>query len=340
MDIARTVKNNYMKYFRILIGVGILVLTIIMVFPRAQKVPQESNRLKVVTTLFPLYDFAKNIGQDKVEVTLLLPPGMEAHSFEPKPSDIVKINESDLFLYTGKFMEPWAEDVIKGITNKNVTIVDMSSGIKLVKEEAHQEDSRNEENGDGEETKHEEERGHEHTGVDPHFWLDFNNAKTMLQTITMSLSKINADNAQYYQRNATIYQDEMTNLDGEYKEKLATCATRNIVYGGHYAFGYMARRYNLQYTAAQGFIPDSEPTAQDLIELVDQIREQDIRYVFYEELTSPKIAETLATETGAQLLLLNAAHNLSKTDFENDISFIAIMNNNLKNLQIGLSCSE
>lgn len=304
-----------MKYFRTILGICILVGTILAVSYRAQKVPEVSRKLSVVTTLFPLYDFTKNIGKDKIDVILLLPPGMEAHSFEPKPSDIVKINQADIFIYTGEIMEPWTQDIINGITNKNVTVVDSSAGIELMKEVGH-------------------------SGVDPHFWLDFDNAKKMINTFTLALTKADPANAQYFQKNAHQYEDELTKLDVEYTEGLSKCETRKIVYGGHYAFGYLARRYNLQYFAAQGFSPDSEPTAQDLIRLVDQIRENDIYYVFYEELTSPKIAETLANETDTKLLQLSAAHNISKADFEKNVTFVSIMEKNLKNLQIGLHCSQ
>ena len=132
----------------------------------AEKAP--SHKIKVVTTLFPLYDFAKNIGREKVEVSLLLPPGVEAHSFEPKPSDLVKVNEADVFIYTGKFMEPWAEDIIKSVTNKNLIIVDSSQGTKMIPGVFHDAD---------------EPAG----SLDPHIWLDFDNAKIIVGNILHAL---------------------------------------------------------------------------------------------------------------------------------------------------------
>jgi zinc transport system substrate-binding protein len=126
--------------------------------------PVQMKKLRVVTTLFPLYDMAKSIGADKVEVLLLVPPGVEAHSFEPKPSDIFKINEADVFVYTGKFMEPWAEDVIKGTVSKNLIVVDASNGTKMIPGIFHDAD---------------EPEG----SFDPHIWLDFDNAKVMVKNI-------------------------------------------------------------------------------------------------------------------------------------------------------------
>jgi zinc transport system substrate-binding protein len=278
-----------------------------------------SNKIKVVTTLFPLYDFTKNIGKEKVAVSLLLPPGVEAHSFEPKPSDLVKVNEADVFIYTGKFMEPWAEDIVKGITNKKLMIVDASQGTKMIPGVFHDDD---------------EPAG----SLDPHIWLDFENAKIMVGNILHALEVKDSASMDSYKQNSDVYIKNLTDLDSSYRTALASCKGKEIVYGGHYAFGYLARRYALKYLAAQGFSPDAEPTARDLSMLVEQIRKDKIKYVFYEELTSPKIAETIANETNTKLLLLNAAHNVSKDQFVQGASFLDIMKSNLDNLKVGLGC--
>jgi len=281
--------------------------------------PARTKKLKVITTLFPLYDMAKSIGADKAEVSLLLPPGVEAHSFEPKPSDIVKINEADVFVYTGKFMEPWAEDVIKGAVNKNLIVVDASRGTKMIPGVFHDAD---------------EPAG----SLDPHIWLDFDNAKIIVKNIMQAFQLKDGANKEFYEQKAEDYSDKLTELDTLYKTTLATCKDREIVYGGHYAFGYLAKRYGLKYLAAQGVSPDAEPTANDLIKLVEQIKKDKIKYVFYEELTSPKIAETIAGETKANMLLLNAAHNLSRDQFEQGLSFFDILKKDLENMRVGLEC--
>jgi len=308
------------------IGLGIFALSNI-----SPKTKTDSQKITVVTTLFPLYDFAKNIGQDKVEVSLLLPPGVEAHTFEPKPSDITKINNADIFVYTGEFMEPWAHDIIEG-ADKKVKVVDASANIEMMKEEHEHEE---------EADHHEAEEGHHHHGgVDPHIWLDFDNAKIMAENITKTLSEIDPQNAEYYKNNLKSYQGKLSDLDNSYKNSLTTCQSKTIVYGGHYAFGYMGKRYGLAYESAYGISPDSEPSAQDLAGLIEQIRTKKIAYVFFEELVSPKVAETLAKETGAGLLLLNPAHNLTKDEFEKNESFLSIMEKNLSNLKIGLNCNK
>jgi len=345
MAIAIIAGHNERKCMKkILFILGVITMLIGSVFAVStyrQQPNIHSQQLTIVTTLFPLYDFAKNIGGENVRVSLLLPPGVEAHSFEPKPSDIAKINSSDLFIYTGKFMEPWAQDVIQGLSNKDITIVDSSKGITLTGNDDHNDEHASSEHhekvGHPQEKKHDP---HHHHGADPHIWLDFDHDKTMIQTITTALSQKDPTNAAYYQQNANEYVTKLTALDEQYKTILSGCETNTIVYGGHYAFGYVANRYGLTYKAAQGVSPDAEPTAQDLIQLVQQIREENIKYVFYEELTSPKIAETLAHETKTTMLLLHAAHNISKEDFKQNISFLSIMEKNLDNLRVGLQCSK
>jgi zinc transport system substrate-binding protein len=298
------------------IAVGIIALS--QVKGTKQK-DIDAGKIKIVTTLFPLYDMAKNIGADKAAVSLVVPPGMEPHDFEPKPSDILKINEADCFVYTGRFMEPWAEDIIKGIRNKNLIVVDASKGTRMIPALAPDKD---------------EPSG----ALDPHIWLDFANARIMAENIAAALeAKDPADQAFFKQRVAD-YNTKLAELDAAFRQTLSTCKSKVIVYGGHYAFGYLAKRYGLRYLAAQGVAPDAEPTAKDLVRLVEQIKKNNIHYVFYEELASPKIAETIAGETHAKLLLLNAAHNLTKDQFERGVSFFDILHNDLENLKIGLEC--
>lgn len=306
----------------------------------------DSSKISIISTLFPIYDFAKEIGGDKVSVTLLLPPGLEAHSFEPKPSDIIKINKADIFLYTGKFMEPWASDISRGLSN-NVKVIDASVGIEMIEGLKH-DDEDGEVYNDEEVLKDEREElykkgeyqelSEDDRHLDPHIWLDFENAKTIAITIASALKEIDPENATYYQDNLENYNLKLSALDDFYRATLSSCENREIIYGGHYAFGYLAKRYNLNYQAAQGFAPNSEPTASDLIYLVEEIKAYDIKYVFYEELLNPKIAETLASETNTELLFLSAAHNLTKDDYQNGATFISIMKNNLENLSLGLNC--
>ncbi len=311
--------SKKLLYFTVVILAVIGVIFFISKRSLHQNQTENNDKLQVITTLYPLYDFVKNIGQDKVEVTLLLPPGVEPHAFEPKPNDVMAINQADVFVYTGKFMEVWAEDILKGVTNKDLKTVDTSKGINLILSEFHDED---------------EPAG----SSDPHIWLDFNNTQVMVDNITQGLVEKDPSNKDFYLANAASYKKSLQELDESYKTTISTCKIKDVVYGGHYAFGYLTKRYGLNYIAAQGIAPDSEPTANDMVNLVKQIKENGIKYVFYEELTSPKISETLAKETGTKMLLLNAAHNVTKQDLNNGVSYLSIMEENLANLKIGLEC--
>lgn len=322
------------KILSILVLISMIGLATVLLLNNARNQNVVSEKITIIATLFPQYDFAKIIGGDKTESTLLLPPGVEAHAYELKPSDITKINNADIFVYTGEFMEPWAHDIILS-ADKKVHVVDVSSGVTIVKDESEHETDTDHET----EEHHEDKHSHEHGGIDPHIWLDFTNAQIMAENIAKALIKVDPKNTKYYQNNLNEYQSKLTDLDNRYKKTLSVCRSRTIIYGGHYAFGYLAKKYGLNYVSAQGFSPDSEPTAQDMIALTEQIRKENINYIYYEELTSPKIAETLARETKTKLLLLNGAHNLSKEDYEEKATFISLMEENLGKLSTGLNCN-
>jgi zinc transport system substrate-binding protein len=321
---------------RILIIVTLIFLVAAAGMALAQTTAQpgeKSPKIKLVTTLFPLFDFAKNIGQDRVEVTLLLPPGVEAHSFEPRPSDIVKITKADILVYTGKFMEPWVEKLVQGVNNPKLRVVDTSRNIVLIQGD---EDGYNHDGAQG----HKKTLHHDHHGVDPHIWLDFDNAAQMVATITDSLIQVDPNSGDFYTQNAKIYQGKLRSLDNRYKTELAQCHQKVIIHAGHFTFGYPARRYHLNYVAAQGFTPDSEPTPKQLISLVKQINKYGLKHVYYEELVEPRVAKTIAQETGATLLKLHGAHNISNEELAKGISFLAIMEDNLANLKTGLQCQK
>ena len=304
----------------------------------------QGGKVKVITTLFPLYDFARTIGQEQVEVSLLLPPGVEAHSFEPTPSDIVKISGADLFIYTGKFMEPWVDAVLKGVANPKLKVVDASVGIPLLTaaSEAHGhepalEPAETAARGES------QENGRRHSGhldVDPHLWLDLGNAARMVDTIAAGFIAVDPAHRDLYARNAEEYQKKLAALDARFRNELSRCAKREFIQGGHFTFGYLAKRYNLTYIAALGFTPDSQPSPRQLIALSKQVREHGLNCIYYEELMEPRVAETLARETGATLLMLHGAHNVSKQELERGITFLAIMEQNLANLKVGLQCTR
>lgn len=306
---------------------AILIITVLSCGPQDNNPPAGHGKVTVVTTLFPLYDFAREIGKDKADVTLLLPPGVEAHAFEPKPGDMVKINAAQVFVYTGKYMEPWAEELLKGTGNKNLTVIDASRGIRLMESGHHEEDGEKDEHGH-----------HDHGAYDPHIWLDFENAVKMVDTITGGFCAADPANSEFYRKNASACKEKLLALDARFRETLGTCKKKTIVHGGHFAFGYLARRYGLEYVSAYEGSPNAEPTARTIIGLKKKIEEKGVRYVYFEELISPRVSELLSRETGATLLNLHGAHNITKDELANGSTFISLMENNLVNLKTGLEC--
>ncbi len=314
-----------MRYVRYSCMVFLIMLILIGLFSCGQERPPGGKGIIVVTTLFPIYDFTRSIADKKVDVILLLPPGVEAHAFEPKPADIIKVDRADLFIYTGKYMEPWAQDILKSTTSKKLSVVDASTGIKLA---ALGPDYHDEGPGDG----------HGHTSYDPHIWLDFGNAAKMVDTIRDGLCQADPANCALYRTNAGNYKEKLSDLDKRYSYSLARCKKRTLIHGGHFAFGYLARRYGLEYVSAYEGSPNSEPTARKMITLQKMIKEKDIHYIFYEELLNPKVSEVIARETGAKLLKLNGAHNITRDEFNKGVTFLSLMDDNLANLTIGLEC--
>lgn len=299
-----------------------LVVMLLMV-PGCKTAERESAKLQVVTTLFPLYDFAKRIGGDKAEVTMLLPPGVEPHSFEPRPEDVVRVNRADLFVYTGPAMEPWAQGILSGVDRGKVQVVEASAGIALQKAPGG----------------HEKEHGHgdEHRdAVDPHVWLDFDNARHMADNILAAYVSRDPANKDFYRQNAASLSAELSALDERFRQTIARSPKKVLLHGGHYAFGYLARRYGLTYISASAVNAEAEPTPAKLAELVKTMRREKLQFVFTEELLSPRVAETIARETGAKVLMLRAAHNVTRDELQRGVSFTSIMEENLKNLETGL----
>lgn len=292
---------------------------------RPEGVAPPAAKLQVVTSLFPLYDFVRQIGGDSVEVSLLLPPGVEAHSFDPKPEDILRVNRAGLFIYTNKAMEAWAATIAASVDPRKVTIVDASAGAKLLPSNGH---------ADEDEGAH----GHESGAIDPHLWLDFANTQVMVGNIAEAMATKDPVHRDLYAANAAAYRARLATLDATYRTGLADCKKRTLLQGGHFALGYLTARYGLDYHAAAAVNPEAEPTAATMAALVQEMRRNDLRYLFSEELVSPKLAETIAREVGGTVLLLSAAHNVSKDDLAGGVTFVDLMERNLKNLQTGLEC--
>jgi zinc transport system substrate-binding protein len=304
---------------KILLGFfGFLYFVSLISAPQSQQA-----KIRIMTSIFPLKEFTKAIVGDRGEVSLLLPPGAEIHSWRPRPSDIVNISRSDVFIYVGPSLEPWIEEILNAVKNPKLKSLEASKGMTLIDEE-------------GEHVHHEEE--HAHGAKDPHFWLDFEIDQRLIDRIEKFFSDIDTENSGYYRKNAALYNEKLERLDQKYSDALLSCVQRNFIIGGHAAFGYLARRYNLYQISLYGINPDSEPTPKQLTEVVELAKMHNVRVIFFEQFVSDKLAKVLAKEVGAQVSLLNPGSNLSSEQIRSGTTFIDIMEKNLESLKNGLNC--
>ncbi|MCR3955994.1 MAG: zinc ABC transporter substrate-binding protein [Gudongella sp.] len=284
------------------------------------------DKISVVATLFPQYDFARRIGGDNVEVIYLLPPGTEAHSYEPTPQDMVSLLNADVFLYTGEFMEPWSRNIVENLKEEGVLVVDLSQDIPLLTSEDHD----HEHEGD-------DEHGEDEEAIDPHYWTDPNMAIIMVKSIGDALSQVDPGNIEQYKGEEAALIEDLILLDNDIREALSRTKSKTILSGGHFAFGYFARQYGLEHMSPyEGFSPNAEPTPQRITALIQTIEDTGANAIYHEELIDPKVAQVIVDETGAELLLLHGSHNISKEELDSGRTYIEIMYDNLENLKEGL----
>ena len=280
----------------------------------------EDSKLKIICTLFPQYDFVREIAGDKADITLLLTPGTDSHSYDPSPVDMVKINECDLFIFTGELMEGWASDVVSGL-EKNVTVLNVSEGLELsAVENGHE---------------HEKEI-HEHS-VDPHVWTNPANAMEIVGKISSILCEIDPQNASFYKSNEDAYLKKLEELDRNLIEITASAQYKKIVMCDRFALHYFCKRYNLEYVAAfDSCTADTEPSPAVIVKITNEVKENNISAVFAAELSNRKVAEAVAQQTGAKVLELHSCHNLSADDFNAGETYLSLMQRNAENLKIAL----
>lgn len=332
---------------RIVIAALLAAIAAALPFETAAQQAGPAKRLQVVTSLFPLYDFARQIGSERADVSLLLPPGVEPHGFEPRPRDMVRINRADIFIYTNRAMEPWAVELLKGVRNRTLIAVEAGRGIALSAVPGAQ-DARKKGTSGRSGHDHKAAHGHGagrhhdhfHGSGDPHIWLDFANAARLVDRILEGFLEKDPASRAFYESNAAAYKAKLGDLDEGFKKGLSGCRKDIIVQGGHSAFGYLARRYGFRYVAVSGLSPNAEPTPAAMAALAKTIRDNGLDHLFHEELLSPRVAEAIARETGASLLLLHAAHNVSREEFDRGVGFLDLMQANLQNLRKGLQCPQ
>ncbi len=272
----------------------------------------QTSKVTVEASFYPLADFARQIGQEYVEVHTLTPAGAEPHDFEPSPQDLIKLQTSRLVIYNGAGFEPWVSKVNQEDRINNHW-VEATSGLSLLSTS---------------------EAGET---FDPHVWMDPVLALQEVATITDGLIKIDPQHTQQYRHNAQAYQTQLLNLDTAFKNGLADCQSLTIV-TSHNAFQYLARRYNLNVISISGLSPDEEPTPRKLTEVAQFVRQNQVKYIFFETLVSPKLSETIAQETGAKTIAFNPLEGLTDEEIAQGDDYLSVQYKNLEALRTALVC--
>jgi zinc transport system substrate-binding protein len=277
------------------------------------------EKLKVMTTIYPVYEFTRQVGGDKVDVTMLVPPGVEPHDWEPTAKEIILLKSAKLFLYQGAGFEN-LDKILSSQTLGTTVAVAVSHDIPVLSPNHEVVDADTPDN--------------DH--FDSHMWLDPVAAQQEVLNIAAALAAVDPANGDYYRSNAAKYNQELVRLDQEYRQALANLPRREIV-TSHAAFGYLAKRYNLRQVAIMGLSPDSEPTPEKMARVVTFCRTHNVKTIFFETVVSPKLSETVARETGARLLVLNPVESLTEAELKQEKNYTSIMRENLVNLQQALS---
>ena len=282
-----------------------------------------SDKLQVAASFYSMAEFARNVGGDKAEVFVLVPDGAEAHDWEPSPSDLSRLGKAQVFVYNG-VVEPWAKQALTALSERKILAVQTGLGLYERAGETHEEEH------------HHHDHGCAHGKQDPHVWISPKKAIKQVERITAVLCEADAKNAKYYQDNSAKYVEQLKALDIQLTN-LAKNAPRKVFVTAHAAFGHLADDYGLKQLAVNGLSPHAEPTPADLQRLIKVVQEENVRYVFFETLTDPKLAKLVADETGAEISVLDPLEGLNEEGRKNKLDYLQIMQRNIHNLQIALN---
>lgn len=320
-----------------------------------KKEENSSKKIKVVATIFPVYDFLREIGGDKIDLTMLMTPGAETHSYEPTPKDMKTVSNADFFAYVGGDSDEWVDKILDGNKNDKMKVVTLMDCVKTVDEEHvegmeeehdhdHDEDVDGKDDSDKDKDEHDEhdEHDHDHDGDEPeqdeHVWTSPKNAIEIVKKLTSELSKVDPDNANYYKENSKNYIKKLEDLDKKFEDVVKNGKRQEIIFGDRFPFRYFVDRYGLKYYAAfPGCSTDTEASASTVAFLTNKVKEDKIPVIFHIELSNNKIAKSIAEATGAKMLQLNAVHNVTKEDFEKGETYLSLMEKNLKPLEEALN---
>lgn len=318
-----------MKMQKGLLLIGTVVLSVLLTACGGQEKKEASSndKIQVMTTFYPMYEFTKQVVGNKGEVELLIPAGTEPHDFELSAKDLAKISDADVFVYNSPELETWTDNLTDTIDTKKTEIIQASKNITLMDGAEHD----HEEAHDDHDAKEHEEDGHDHD-LDPHVWLDPVLAIKEVETIRDQLSKKYPEDQATFEKNAASYIDELKTLDEDYQAGFKAAKNKTFV-TQHAAFGYLAKQYGLTQEAIAGISPDQEPSPSRLSELKHYVDDHQVKVIYFEENASSKVAETLSKETGVKLKVLNPLESLTEKQIKNGEDYVSVMRENLDALK-------
>ncbi|MEE3449392.1 MAG: metal ABC transporter substrate-binding protein [Acutalibacteraceae bacterium] len=298
---------------------------------------RKNDRVSVVTTIFPPYDFTRQIAGNLADVTMLLGPGEESHTYEPTPQDIIKIQKCDIFIYTGGESESWAEDILSSLDNKSVKIINMMEITDVVEEEIVEGMENDEESEQDEAETGDEAQQHE-TEYDEHVWTSISNAQKITQAIADALCELDEQNSAVYTSGCERYLGELSSLKKTFTRIVADGTRKTVVFGDRFPFRYFTDEFGLEYFAAfPGCAEQSEPSAGTVAFLIEKVKEESIPVVFYIEMSNGKVAETIAESTGAETMRFHSCHNVTMDEYVNNTTYIDLMKQNAEALEKALN---
>ncbi|WP_294963667.1 metal ABC transporter substrate-binding protein [Sulfurimonas sp.] len=310
-----------MKDFRNIIFVLVVVVFLLQMYVSREDAKLEAQNTKpaIALSTFALYDIAKSISQETLDLVMILPLGVDAHSFEPTPKLMAKILGSELIVYSGAGLEPWT----KSFEFKS-KVIDMSKSVKLLEPDAEDEH---------------EEHAHEHGDetVDPHYWLDIQNMIIATQLISKEFRELSPANADLYKSNSEKYIEKLQSIDAKYKQALQECTKETIIVN-HNAFSYLSSRYGFHVEALSGLSPDAQPSAKSMVNLIEHVREYDVKTVFFESFVSDKAMKSIALEAKVSVDVLQPLGNITVDEAEQNLSYEDIMLVNLEKISKALEC--
>ena len=293
---------------------------------------EKNDTLKIVTTIFPLYDWAGEIIGDEVknaEITLLPYNGVDFHSFQPTADDIIKISTCDMFIYVGGESDKWVDDALKNVTNKDMKVLNLLDilGDSVKTEEA---------------VEGIQEEDHEHEAEkDEHIWLSLKNAEVLVGGISDALQELDLENKETYKANATTYIEKLTALDSEYKKVIADANKKTVLFGDRFPFRYLADDYGLKYHAAfVGCSAETEASFETVSFLAKKVDELQLTCILTVEGTQHKIAETIVENTAEKnqkVLTMDSMQSTTSKDIENGVTYLSAMEKNLTVLKEALN---